>query len=181
MQSSSDLGQLENFLRGLSPVFIILGDWLPRLTVIWFPKDIRQLCRRPTGTGTLALEFEPQTPRIIQIRARTHSALKPLACLLDPILRSVQYSLATARVQITNGPACLTYPERVHTACLALRPGSDRIAIDQSMPDVGNPCNPRASNAFPWAGALEHSSILAASARVRLAPARLTPSASKNM
>jgi hypothetical protein len=60
MQSSGD--HLENFLRGLSPVFIVLSDWLPRLAVTWFRsltshKDILMLCRRPM----LALEFEPPT------------------------------------------------------------------------------------------------------------------------
>jgi hypothetical protein len=117
MQSSSD--QLENFLRGLSPVFIVFGDWLPRLTVTWFRsltshKDILLLCRHPM----LALEFKPPTPRITQVRARTHSTLEPLACLLDPPVCPIQPSNGTDHEWIS-----LTFPERVYTACLALRPG----------------------------------------------------------
>jgi hypothetical protein len=94
MQSSSN--QLKNLLRGLSPVFIVLGDWLPRLTMAWF--------RRLTSYNhtvllyphpMLVLEFEPPTPSITQVRAHTHSALEPLACLLDPPVCPIQPSNGT--------------------------------------------------------------------------------------
>jgi hypothetical protein len=69
--------QLKNFLDRLFPVFIVFGDWLPRLTVMWFRRltshnNILLLCRYPM----LALEFEPPTPRITKVRTRTHSALE---------------------------------------------------------------------------------------------------------
>ena len=71
--------RLKDFLGGLSTIFIVLGDWLPRLTVTWFccltsHNNILLLCRRPM----LALELEPPTPPITKARARTHSALEPL-------------------------------------------------------------------------------------------------------
>jgi hypothetical protein len=79
LQSSSD--QVKYFLGRLSPIFIVLGDWLPRLTgrvtcfrCLTSHNDILLLCRHPI----LALEFEPPTPRITKVRARTHSTLEPL-------------------------------------------------------------------------------------------------------
>jgi hypothetical protein len=117
LQSSSD--QLKNFLGRHSPVFIVLGDWLPRLTVTWFRRltshnDILLLCRRPM----LALEFEPPTPPITKVWARTHSALELLACLLDPPVCPIQPGNGTDHEWVS-----LTFPEHVYTACLALGPG----------------------------------------------------------
>jgi hypothetical protein len=85
---------------------IILGDWLPRLTVTWFRRltshdDVLLLCRRPM----LALEFEPSTPRITKVRARTHSThsvLEPLPCVLDPPVCQMQPSNSITRLPSTR-------------------------------------------------------------------------------
>jgi hypothetical protein len=100
-------------------IFIVCGDWLPHLTVAWFHRltlhnQILLLCRHPM----LVLEFEPPTPPITKAQARTHSALEPLPCLLDPPVCPIQSSDSTNHEWVS-----LTFPDRVYTACLVLGPG----------------------------------------------------------
>jgi hypothetical protein len=121
MFNAKQRDQLKNILVRLSSVFVVLGDLLPRLAVTRFRSltshdDILMLSRRPM----LPLEFEPPTPlaRITQVPACTHSALEPLACLLDPPVCPIQPGNGTNHEWVS-----LTFPERVHTACLALRLG----------------------------------------------------------
>jgi hypothetical protein len=93
--------QLKYFPGRLSPGFIVLGDWLLRLTVTWFRRltshnDILLLCRRPM----LALEFEPPTPCASPKSGPTLTARSNHSRAFS-IRRSAQYSRAT--VQIMSG------------------------------------------------------------------------------
>jgi hypothetical protein len=65
----------------------------------------------------LALEFELPTPRITQVRSRTHSTLEPPARLLDPPVCPIQPSNGTNHEWVS-----LTFPERVHAPCVVAAP-----------------------------------------------------------
>ena len=78
----------------------------------------------------LAFEFEPPTPRIALVRARTHSPLEPFPCLFDPLVCP-----NTAEQWYKSQVVSLTIPERVYYV-RALR--SDRTEPFSHQPNTGH-------------------------------------------